>query len=756
MGQDFVTGMVRILLFVLQGPWWSMGLMACFLAIGLWGLTPLDSVSIREATSWDIVKTRIRRVALMALLVVFAPMPWFAGMLFCDGLSGATVESCSQMTDFRNSLYWRGLYIGVASLAGGWALGLLWARVVYTHISHLSRKMRYRVSDESMTDIRALAGKVKGAAYDPRKYYDREMMSIFVGLNEEGKRVMLSRRELEGKHLEVIGPTGFGKGVVVGTMIDQLIRMNARSDTRNVVIAIMPKQDLWLPHIMSQAAAAVNCRFRFFDMLSRERGGGWAPLAAGTPEEKRTRLMIMLGMGETGSDADFYKLGEKRQIDAIMDEHQDSSLEKLRNRLQEAGKAKGATAAVRAIDTLNEFCRLDTFTAPADRAGLNIPRILESDEPEIVYVNSSLTHETVLKMTKALIAEITQQGMSLWAQGRRKTHVWLFVDELRFLVSETFDKAAATVGMYGMNIVAAYQSPTDLEKSGDKTINGRAIAHSVHTNMQVKLIYRVAEGDQARWAAEQTGTKWISITGREEAEADRFGSEKWSQKRSIQKVKDYHISENELKALPKRVGVLIAPERLAQLVYTAHVPVEQKEDFYSPVSEGRRAKRVAKANGDGGGEFGEPAQGASSDEKPEKGEEAPESYEIWGEDVPEALPAELRTRENAEQSGEEVFAKVAERLSAGERSTDVAEPAGAGDGEKDRSGNQEPGMYVRDQKDAVKEKSRAKGNGKRRNRSGVSRVNPESDRAEKGVAGEGRKLREGSSVVKKGSGEAPA
>ena len=587
MVNNLVVEGLNAMLWILQSWVWVGGVAWCGLAIGMFGLMPMDVTGIRDATTWDWVKSRIRRMSLLGLVVVVVPLPWLTNHLYCNVLDSVTQEGCLQMTDFRDSVYRQAGILMVLSGAGGFVLGMIWGRFFYTWISHITRRLRYRVAEDAMPDIRDLASRKRRTVakdYDPRKYYDENRRSLFVGLSEKRKPVMLREKDFEGRHLEVIGPTGFGKGVLIGVIVDQLIRMNAREDCRNVVIAIMPKQDLWLPHIMEQACEAVGCEFTFFDMLSARRGGGWSPLSAGTPEERRTRLMIMLGMGETGSDADFYKLGEKQQIDSLMDREEHSCLQALRDSLVEEGKKKrkqGGAAAMRAIDTLNEFCRMDTFLAPEREAGLNIPQLLESEEPAALYVNSSLTHETVLKMTKGLITEITQQAMSLAAQGRRRTRVWLIVDELRFLISESFDKALATVGMYQMNIIAAYQSPTDLEKGADRGVNGRAIAHSVHTNMQLKLMYRIGEGDQARWAAEQTGTKWLSVTGRESAQVDGFGAEKWSQERSVQKMREYHVSENEFKALAKREGVLIAPERLAQVIHTAHVPVEPRTDFYA-------------------------------------------------------------------------------------------------------------------------------------------------------------------------------
>lgn len=645
--------------------YWMLGGVLCVMLLTGFGVTPMDVEKIREPGTVDLVLTRVRRVSLLWLLVCFAPVPWLAGRMMC-GLYGVDFpESCLSAVDWRNATYRSTATPVVTAMAFAWLLSFAIRRYVITTWSSWTRKWRYRVSDDKLSDIRNLAGKIKGKAYDPRKYYrTKDWEQIFVGLGADGKPKYIDTEIMRSTHMEVIGPTGCGKGVVVGVILDQLIAMNGVRGAGNVVIAVMPKQDLWLPHVMERRAEAAGCDFRFFDMTRRAKGGGWAPLAAGDTREKRTRLMSMLGMGESGSDADFYKLGEKRILDEVT-ERDDLGLVDLKSALEKEARKDSKRMAVRAIDTLSEFSKVDTFSVTAEQAGLRTMDVLEGDRPEIIYVNASLTDETILKMTRALILELTQQAMSLKSKGRRKTHVTLFIDELRFLVSEQFDKALATVAMYDMNVIVAYQSATDLEKVGDRNLNGKAISHSVHTNAQIKLIYRVGDEDQARWAAAQTGKQYKSVAGREEVKVDRFGSEKWGERLMVEKKEEFFYPENLFKSLPARAGVLIVPGKRAELLFTAHVPVRQETGFYDEaIGDGRAAN-------DGDPEFeGQAAEESAAD---------PEEYEIWPE--AESRDAKERERELSNAGGElpgeaneSRFKRLADAAEAIKQVEDVDEP----------------------------------------------------------------------------------
>lgn len=588
--REYITMLSAILFLetILSSSWWLGLLCLTILLLSLISFSPLDLADSETKNTMAFLMTRLRRIGLLVLCVLLLlPLPLLGSV--CSGLIVAD-GGCAAASEITSSRYSRAAFLFVSSLILGKLLVFSYNRYWLTYYSHFMRKFRFKVSDQKLSDIRDVAGRLKPKNYLPAQHYKLEQDRIFIGLSESDDPVYLDGEKLRKTHTEIIGPTGVGKGIVVGVILDQLIAMNKFKKKGNVVIAIMPKQDLYLPHIMKQQAEASGCRFMFFDM-SPSGVGQWSPFSGGNKRERRSRVMSVLGMGETGKLDDFYKLGEKSIIDELL-KNDDFSVKTLREALEKAaGKSDGAK---RSIDTLKEIERIDTFNCKKDR-GLKLEHILTQDRPTILYVNSSLTDNVIIKMTKAFILEITQLAISLKAQGDRPTHLTLFCDELRFLISDEFDKALATLAMYDTNVISAYQSPQDLEKVGDDNLNGPAIAHSVHVNNQIKLLYRIGEFDQATWAAGQTGQQYKTIASREGTEVDAYGAEKWANTRMLEQKQEWYYTENLFQALPERVGVLIEPGEKARVVYTAFVPTKQTTDFYAMTPEPDPVKEKARS-----------------------------------------------------------------------------------------------------------------------------------------------------------------
>lgn len=568
----------------MMGNGWLLSIIFCALALSVISMSPLNVEDTDNRSTTDFILTRTRRLLLLASLILLS-LPFLLQLVVCAEMASVTT-TCADVIAFTKARMIDAIMPALSAYILGKLILFLYSRYVLTYFSHYKRALRFKVADERLSDIRDVAGKITPKNYLPSKYYAPNGDKVFLGLGQDDKPIYVESDKLKKTHAEIIGPTGVGKGIVVGVILDQLIAMNRFKNKGNVVIAIMPKQDLFLPHIMKHQAEASGCRFMYFDM-SPGGPGQWSPFSGGSQRERRSRVMSVLGMGETGNLDDFYKLGEKSLIDDLL-RNDDFSVTKLRDALEQA--TKKTEGAKRSINTLKEIELIDTFTCKKDR-GLKLERILTQDKPTILYVNSSLTDNVILKMTKAFILEITQLAISLKAAGKRSTHLTLFCDELRFLISDEFDKALATLAMYDTNVISAYQSPQDLEKVGDVNLNGPAIAHSVHTNNQIKIIYRVGEFKQAEWAAGQTGTQYKTIASRETTEVDQYGAEKWGDSRMLEQKEEWYYSENLFQSLPERVGIFIEPGKKAQVIYTCFVPTTQDTDFYASVPEPEKATK---------------------------------------------------------------------------------------------------------------------------------------------------------------------
>ena len=216
-----------------------------------------------------------------------------------------TLRFENEMQDlFLNTLLYSVSGMGVAVL-----FKLLYSRFVATELSSLKRKFRFNVSGDKESDIRDVVGKLNTKKYLPQKFY--KAGKIFIGLNAKNIPQYIDSDQFHETHTEIIGPTRTGKGVVMGVIANQQITRG------NTFIFHDPKNDTFLPHILKESADKAGSKFIFFD-LNEDGPGHWSPFEGGIKREQRSRLMWALGMKETGSDADFYKLGEKQTIDLLL------------------------------------------------------------------------------------------------------------------------------------------------------------------------------------------------------------------------------------------------------------------------------------------------------------------------------------------------------------------------------------------------------------------------------------------------------
>lgn len=277
--------------------------------LGLIGFTPLISDKTDSPKAHDHILCVVRRIG-------FCYIAFFAiglmALFYIGGLSylSGNPDSQAKFNDKTSTIVFLCLSACLCSFLIAKITSFIFHRTVKTQWSSLERRFRYNVSGDKESDIRDVVGKLKTKQYLPSKYY-REDSDIFIGLNAQDKAQYIDVAQFEETHTEIIGPTRTGKGVVMGVIAEQEIKRG------NMFIFHDPKGDKFLPHIMKEAAEKNGAKFVYFDL--NETGiGTWSPFEAGTKREQRSRLMWALGMKETGSDADFYKLGEKSIIDLLL------------------------------------------------------------------------------------------------------------------------------------------------------------------------------------------------------------------------------------------------------------------------------------------------------------------------------------------------------------------------------------------------------------------------------------------------------
>ena len=324
----------------------------------------------------------------------------------------------------------------VNALALGILLNLLASRYVYPVWSALMRKIRVRQFYDVQSDIRKEATRFKAKHFVPKTYYRKGQ--TFIGLDEANRPIHVPLDTWRETNMQIIGPTRFGKGVILGTLMDQAIR---RGDS---LMYIDPKDDKFAPHILYQACVETGRPF-YYLTLHDHGVGSWAPFAGGALRDGLNRLELSFGLeltGEAGSD--FYKSQERRLLERAFAENRD---------IQDLYRVLEETEARRILAELAQWRSLRSL-CPSAGEGFEVARALQEDA--VVYLQGHLFDSVVKAATKAFIVELIQESRRLARE--RNTHLTVAVDEVSFLTSKPLAQALATSVGFQCNFILAYQS----------------------------------------------------------------------------------------------------------------------------------------------------------------------------------------------------------------------------------------------------------------------------------------------------------
>ena len=416
-----------------------------------------------------------------------------------------------------------------------------------------------RLGGDELSDVRVVEGQLLATHFMPQRYYRPGV--VFWGLGRGGEGVYDDDADWLGRHQRFVGPTQTGKGVVLGCQLDQAIRKG------HCVVFIDPKPDKHVRGIMAKACEESGRRLVVLDL--REEGKGrYGPFFGGEARDRRQRLVWGLDLGAGGTDADFYKVQERELVDSVFDKWDGTlgHLQKLFEEMDERDKDKVA----RSRGVVKEMLRISTFSTSKSRPGFSVGRSLR--EGAVVYVRGDLDDQVVNSACTLLITEIMQEGKRLHRE--RKSHVYLAVDEVAFLISERIADALATVAGFDMTVGLAYQSEMDLETLADR--KAKTIAQRVRTNCKTSLYYMAKDIETAEIMAGLSGTIQKAVTFSQKTKMGRHLAETWDSERTVRRAEENLITVNDAYMLPERVGILYRPSLLARHLFTCWVEVDLK------------------------------------------------------------------------------------------------------------------------------------------------------------------------------------
>ena len=413
------------------------------------------------------------------------------------------------------------------------------------------------------TDIRNVADSLPGElaeAYDPRKYFNSQK-GVFLGLSATGKPTYISTTEWRKSHCQVMGTTGAGKGVIAGVLLTQSALAG------EAVVVIDPKNDEYLPLVLASAAKTAGVPFISIDLHGKQ--AQWHPFYGKDEHAIDELLTAGLGMADTGSDADYYRVEDRSVARKFANFASKKSLpvQQLFTDFYLANPEL-IDSAKKLYADLEEL-----FSSPVVQAakGLDISSLLE--QGAIIYVRGSTRNPRLIKLQKIFLLTC-MQAIEIRNRDTAKS-VILFLDEFKYVISKSAIEALGTIRDKRAHVMVAHQSLSDLKDVGSG-LSPDAVIGGVVENCAFKISYQVRDPDTADWLSRLSGTVLYTDESRSFVKAGHLGGERVAQ-RTLRQAEKPFVDVNQLFSLPNRAAVCFGIGS-AKFIYTSPMQVDKDPD----------------------------------------------------------------------------------------------------------------------------------------------------------------------------------
>jgi len=408
------------------------------------------------------------------------------------------------------------------------------------------------------TDIRtvskALPGKLE-STYNPEKFFQPKK-GMFVGINERKRPIYISTSDWRSSHVQIVGTTGSGKGVAAGVLLAQAVQQG------EAVVVIDPKSDEFLPAVMNSRASKANVPFVYVDLSGSK--AQWNPFLGKSEQEIEELLTAGLGMGDTGSDADVYRV-EDRRVARRFASFCRQNPGPIHKQFADffAANQDLVESARKFYADLEELVFTPCLKATIS---IDISELLASGA--VIYVRGSTRNPRILKLQKIFLLSCMQ---AIECRDRATArHVVLFLDEFKYVLSRPALEALGAIRDKRAHVVVAHQTLGDLQDCG-RDLTAQAVIGAVVENCAIKLAYMARDPETAMWLSKLSGTMLVDDETRT-IERNLGLTEKQSQ-RTLRQAERPYIDVNQLYMLPKRTAVLFGVGH-AQFIYTSPVRVD--------------------------------------------------------------------------------------------------------------------------------------------------------------------------------------
>ncbi len=425
---------------------------------------------------------------------------------------------------------------------------------------------RTAVQRTQRSDMRYMARHVPSQRrpFDPRKYIAPKR-GVFLGLGEDRKALYVPADRWYTTHAQICGPTGSGKGVLLGSLLYQSIRQGTS------VAMFDPKNDEWLPHVLMAAANEAGVPYMFIDLAGNIPQ--WSPFAGKDEFEIQELLAAAFGMSDQGSDADYYRAYGRRVARTLARDiagraitPRNAYLDRVQDLDKEADDAKKFLLDLEEICSLRVVCTI---------AGMKLNKAIE--DGAVIYVRGSTRNPAVIRLQRMFLVAVVQAIEARRGDARRHTTICL--DEFKYHISRPSLEALGAIRDKHANVLLAHQSLGDL-RDGPKDLDADSVGAIVQDNCGIKIAYGTKSYETADHFAKLSGTILVDDEIRTVSRNAALAESKKAD-RVLRQAERHLIDANMMLSLPPLCAALYGAGT-PQLIFTSPVRVERNERATRP------------------------------------------------------------------------------------------------------------------------------------------------------------------------------
>lgn len=412
------------------------------------------------------------------------------------------------------------------------------------------------------TDVRNVVELLPEHVKMPIEQFMTDKNSIFIGFDEQKKPVYLDYEIFKTSHIDVLGTTGAGKGVISQVMLSQAISKG------EAVFVLDPKDDEWAASALKQKCDEIGKPFHLVDLRVQEYA--FNILEGAEADQIEELFNAAFSLYPKGTDADFYKIKDREAASFMANLAIEEDNRCFIDKLAVAPEAEAMREKAEGFfSSLKELAKVPALSA---RNGLKLADIVEGGG--CVYFVGSVRQSRIILAQRMLMTRLVQLCEDRDRAAGELRPVCVFLDELKYHISKPVVEALGTVRDKGMHMLMAHQAIDDL-RDCPADLNGEAVIGAVVENCKIKIAYKVQNPETAEWLAKMSGKIQVDDETRKISRNTGL-SEVVDSEKTVRQSERYFIDENMLLNLPVGVCVMYQPNKTPQFASVNRLKVDKQ------------------------------------------------------------------------------------------------------------------------------------------------------------------------------------